>query len=110
MKKLVQVVRDGRADNGYTVGLNLEQRLPSRQHPEAVLTRELSPDRSNFLKEGNFFYVEEVDVDIVVEHLATHNPGSQVRVFSLESEAQCPAGPIVRKKVNKDGSVLPAIV
>lgn len=102
MKKLLQVVR-GRPDRG------LEIFLPDagvRHHPQVVLCRALDEGSSNFVKEGEFFFIEDSDVDEAMRGFAQQNPGCEVRVYSLEQSGQCPAGPMVVKKITSDG-VLP---
>lgn len=101
MKQLIRIVR-----NHYTpeVSLVTDQRV--RRWPWAILPKELSVERSDFAKEGEFFLVEEDDVELFLKLFAEANPGHEVQVYTLTQSAQCPAGPMVVKKVTKDG-VLP---
>lgn len=101
MKVLVRVVRNAFLPE---VAIRGEHRI--RRFPNAILTRELNTERSDFTTEGEFFLVEETEVDAVVRTLAEANPGHEVQTYTMTSSAQCPAGPMVLKKVTKDG-VLP---
>lgn len=59
-------------------------------------------------KAGQFFWIDDRDVNTVVRWLCKKNPGCEVKVFNLESVSECPAADMVQKKVTADG-VLPVM-
>ena len=63
---------------------------------------------SSFAYQGEFFLFEQEgpELEVAIEWLANNNPGKDIEVWNLESVALCPAGPLVRKQVTKDG-ILP---
>lgn len=104
MKKLIRVVR-----NAWTPEINLVHENPNirlRRGPQAIMTRETNVERTNFTTEGEFFLVDEADVNGIMTVLAETNPGREIQVYNLEQSAQCPAAAMVTKKVTKDG-ILP---
>lgn len=103
MKKLIHVVR-GRPDRG--LDFSIDERMPSRTNPQVVNPRHLDMDEHNMVRDGEFFLVNQVDVEFFQRHLAQNNPGREVRVYSLESSAQTTIGPVAMKRVTADG-VLP---
>lgn len=58
------------------------------------------------LKNTSLFLVDDRHVKLFVQKAAQKNPGSEIKVFSLEKVGQCPAGDFVMKDVTKDG-ILP---
>lgn len=109
MKKLIQVVR-GIPERGTSITVVDADGEPLRvrNHVQVVMPRGLlSIDHSNFTRDGEFFYVDEKDADLVMMCLARSNPGCEVRVYGVEQIAQSPAADPVVKKVDKHG-VLPA--
>jgi hypothetical protein len=107
MRKLIHVVRG--SDRGYDFHLLRQngEPAPLRRHVSALLPRELNVERSDFSKEVEFAMVDARDADVAIEALATANPGCEIRVYSLEQVGQCPAAPLVLKKVDESG-VLPS--
>ena len=107
MKKLIRVVR-GRPDNGTPFELFHEQvNFPLRRAPEAIIpVMELEIEQSNFQKSVEFCLVDDRDVEGSVALLAHNNPGCEVRVYACEQIAQCPAAPMVVKKIDQSG-ILP---
>jgi hypothetical protein len=65
-------------------------------------------NNDDIAKTGEFFEIEDVaeDGDLLLRVLAEHNPGCEIRVYTLEQVGQCPAAPMVVKKVTADG-ILP---
>lgn len=101
MRVLIHVKRK----NAYEIGI-AEARF-RHAAPYAYMPRELDLSNSNFVKEAEFFEIDESpDVDLLMRTLAEQNPGCEVRVFRLSAVSQCPAGPIVVKSVTADG-ILP---
>lgn len=86
-----------------------------RHHVEGLETKEfkLRNQRDfnglneDYMNEGEFFIVDDRDLEHVVGHLARSNPGKEIRVYDMVSVSVCPAGEMVTKKVSKDG-VLPS--
>lgn len=103
MKKLIHIVR-GVADRGMDFGLGAEVQV--RRHPQAIVTDRLEVERGTLIKNVEFVYVDEGDTEAAVAALAAANPGYEVRVYTVESIAQCPAGALVTKKISESG-VLP---
>lgn len=80
----------------------------TRNHPRVVLTRAVErDDNEDYRRVGEFFEVEERDVEVVMRILAEMNPGCEVQAHTLSSTGTCPAAEYVLKKVSKDG-VLPS--
>lgn len=103
MKKLIRVVR-----SRYTPDVNLGQgEVRFHRMPQAILSVEVDMDKTDFTNEGEFFLVEHNDVENTMRVLAENNPGHEVQVYNLEQSAQCPAAPMVVKKITAEG-VLPA--
>lgn len=109
MMKLIHIVR-GIPDNGtaFNIFTAEGEHVRMRTNPLAILPRQLHQESSNFQKESEFVLVEEADADATLAALATANPGYEVRVYGLEQVAQCPAAPMVVKKVSAHG-VLPGL-
>lgn len=61
----------------------------------------------NYQREAEFFLVSDEEVPLALQALAEGNPGCEVQVYNLEQIAQCPAAPMVIKRVTADG-VLPS--
>lgn len=103
MKKLLRVVR-----SKYTPDVNIHaEGIRLRTLPMAILpARLLEIERSDFLRDGEFFLVEERDVDNMLMAFAQGNPGCEIQIWNHEASAECPAAPMVVKKVTPDG-VLP---
>jgi hypothetical protein len=106
MKKLIRVVRGSYTPEFAPVNAPGEwrRRLPSVIIPQNDLNPDHGPD---YVKQGEFFLVEEEDLPLSMRTFAEGNPGCEVQVYGLEASAQCPAAPMVVKTVTKDG-VLPA--
>lgn len=78
-----------------------------RVAPRAVLTDEVDLDTTrNFVKQAEFFMVNDMDVKTALQEFARVNPGCEVQVFTLTQSGICPPGELVLKSVTKDG-VLP---
>lgn len=103
MRKLVRVVR-----SNFTPEVAFQD-VRMRRLPYAIIpASKLDFERSNFVKDGEFFLCEEgPDLEIAVRALAEANPGCEVQVYGMEQAAQCPAAPMVVKKVTAEG-ILPA--
>lgn len=101
-RKLVRIVR-----TGFTPEFVMPE-IRLRSLPQAIIpqNRELDHERSDFMREGEFYLVEEAELDIQVQQFAEKNPGREVQVWNLEQVAECPAAAMVRKKVTKEG-ILP---
>lgn len=103
MKVLVRVVR-----NPFQPEVVFpETRMRRWPHVILPMFEDLRPDRTDFTRQGEFFLVEEgPDAEATLRALAEANPGHEVQVWNLTQSAQCPAGPVVMKKVSEAG-VLP---
>ena len=79
------------------------------RHPRAINPREIRGglDMDADYSGCEFFEVDETDLDAAVVVLTAMNPGKEVRVYDLVQVSERPAGPLVTKKVTKEG-VLPA--
>lgn len=106
MKRLIQVVRR-RGERGTTFMFQNGERLPSRQEPVALIPQPVNEEFGDFVRQAEFFLAREDDVEFMVNILAQYNPGCEVRVYAIESSAQTTVGPVVHKRVTKDG-VLPS--
>lgn len=104
MRKLVRIVRSAYTPEFHPENVNVQWR---RRLPQVIIPQfNLSEDRSNFLKQGEFFIIEEGEEENAMRSFAEGNPGCEVQIYALEASAQCPAAPMVVKKVSADG-VLP---
>lgn len=109
MKTLIQVVR-GRPDHGTAINIPApggEDILHLRTGNAEVIQSRVMTENSNFSQEGEFFLMDSREADEVAGALAHQNPGHEVRVYAITAVYQCPAAPMVTKKVSEHG-VLPA--
>lgn len=78
-----------------------------RYQPRMILTDKIDQDSQNYIKHGEFFEIEEVDIEAAIMSFARENPGCEVFVYLMTHSGVCPPGDLVMKTVSKDG-VLPA--
>lgn len=77
-------------------------------HRDVILlgAREVPPG-AQYERLGEFFLIDDRDVDVALEMFARANPGCDVEIYTMEKSGQCPAGDFVARTVTKDGK-LPA--
>jgi hypothetical protein len=64
-------------------------------------------EEDDYRNKGEWFEVDEREVDRIVGVLAPLNPGKDVQVYTLTQVSTCPAAAMVTKQGSKDG-ILPA--
>jgi hypothetical protein len=96
---LIRVNRDNHVE--FFAGRNF------RSAPYFISTKKVNPDEGgNYLREADFFLVEELDVKVMLEELAKANPGCNIEAFKMTQAGVCPPGAFTLKEVSKDG-ILP---
>lgn len=101
MARVLVRVKKGRAMEFYA-GDNF------RHHAQVILTPRVETDSEVvFAKQGEFFEVEERDIEAALSYFTAEHPGADVTVYAATHQGVRPAGELVMKKITKDG-ILPA--